>query len=175
MAGRGGHSGSSRAGEELQGSQAWTEEGKKQRKAAQRPALLPALSAGVSYPWVGSHTHWAGRPGWDGPPLRAMTFTHTKGRSPGATSRTTAGKCRPGDLGQGWGDKVQGLHEGEVRSLEFRALFPHPSHHCPCQSPFPCSPSCPHFPRQHPSSRPLTMLTLQPGQVLGKLGNPNRG
>lgn len=82
----------------------WTEEGKKQRKVAQRPALLPPLSPTLCHlpPCLAPGPYWAGSPGWAG--YIYLTFTCTKGWSPGAPSRTTAGECcSPGELRTAWG------------------------------------------------------------------------
>lgn len=87
------------------------------------------------------------------------------------------------------GNKVQGLlgcegREGErapgpvgflvffgLLSLAFKVLLYQASAELsgltsatipPCSHLFPCSPSCSRFPRQHPLSRPLAMLSLLP-------------
>lgn len=98
-----GHSGSSQAGEGLQGSQAWPRWTEEEKKKEKQLRVLATLSvSGVIFPFI-----WlpdpSGLDAQDGVahPL-GVTFTCTKGWSPGAASRPAVGKrCHPGELGMG--------------------------------------------------------------------------
>lgn len=119
-------------------------------------------------PCLAPRPHWAGRPGWAG--HFYVTFTCTKGRSPGAPSRATAGEhCSPGKLGTAGGQEEGRPENGGngvqdllvvfwAHSLAFRALLNeasadlsglisltiHPCSHLSPASPAP--PSCSHLP-----------------------------
>lgn len=141
--------------------------------------LATSLSAGRLVPCLAPTPHWAGHLDGMACPL-GMTLSCTKGWSPGAPSRTAGKCCHPGRLGgggtkcraptEGWGAQGPGgfLQLFGVHSLAFKALLRQASAKLTGLTIAPRSPlspapkllPCPHFPKQHPSSRPLAILSL---------------